>query len=181
MKIHDTNADKWLAVSVELLAGATSTGTTALLSDGLKTLNTGSAGGATFTVTEATVKKGVVAGATGNWWENSDYILTPTLELMDSAKAVIAFDANVGLTDTTASTLAGVTALPALRSAHIPADGFTTKTAADAATSDAANTATEWNTWPVIEVQMLSTQAIDFDYTDKYLYRTYSMVLGGNA
>lgn len=28
---------------------------------------------------------------------------------------------------------------------------------------------------------MPSTQAIDFDYTNKYLYRTYTMVLGGNA
>jgi len=28
---------------------------------------------------------------------------------------------------------------------------------------------------------MPSTQVIDFDYTNKYLYRTYSMVLGGNA
>jgi hypothetical protein len=28
---------------------------------------------------------------------------------------------------------------------------------------------------------MPSTQLIDFDYTNKYLYRTYTMVLGGNA
>jgi len=28
---------------------------------------------------------------------------------------------------------------------------------------------------------MPSTQVIDFDYSNKYLYRTYSMVLGGNA
>lgn len=28
---------------------------------------------------------------------------------------------------------------------------------------------------------MPSTQAIDFDYTNKYLYRTYTMVLGGNG
>jgi hypothetical protein len=28
---------------------------------------------------------------------------------------------------------------------------------------------------------MPTTQATDFDYTNKYLYRTYSMVLGGNA
>jgi esterase/lipase len=122
LKIHNTGADQWLAVSVALLTDAKSTGTNAILSEGLKTLNTGSAGGATLKVTEATVKKGLVTGAPAKWWEDSNYILTPTLELMDNAKAVIAFDANVGLTDTTAST--GVTALPALRSAHIPADGF---------------------------------------------------------
>jgi len=28
---------------------------------------------------------------------------------------------------------------------------------------------------------MPSTQVIDFDYTNKYLYRTYTMVLGGNG
>lgn len=28
---------------------------------------------------------------------------------------------------------------------------------------------------------MPSTQVIDFDYSNKYLYRTYSMVLGGNG
>jgi len=113
LKINDSVGDKWLAVSVELLSGAKSTGTTAILSEGLKTLNTGSAGGATLKVVEATVQKGVVAGAPAKWWEDSNYILTPTLELVDSAKAVIAFDANVGLTDTTATT--GVTALTALR------------------------------------------------------------------
>lgn len=170
LKIKNDATDQWLAVSVELASGAKSTGTTAILSDGLTTLNTGTAGAATETVTEATVKKGLAAGATGSWWLNTDYILTPTLELMDSAKAVIAFNANVGLTDTTATT--GVTALTALRSAHIPADGFRTS---------ASPTATEKGTWPVIEVQMPSTQVIDFDYTNKYLYRTYTMVLGGDG
>jgi len=28
---------------------------------------------------------------------------------------------------------------------------------------------------------MPSTQVIDFDYTNQYLYRTYSIVLGGNG
>lgn len=28
---------------------------------------------------------------------------------------------------------------------------------------------------------MADTQVIDFDYTNAYLYRTYSMVLGGDA
>ena len=91
---------------------------------------------------------------------------------MDSAKAVIAFDANVGLTDRTATD--GMAALTELRSAHIPADGFKSIT-------PTTNTATEWSTWPVVEVQMPSTQVIDFDYTNAYLYRTYEMVLGGNA
>jgi hypothetical protein len=91
---------------------------------------------------------------------------------MDSAKAVIAFDANVGLTDRTATD--GVAALTELRSAHIPADGFKSIT-------PTTNTATEWSTWPVVEVQMPSTQVESFDYTNAYLYRTYSMVLGGNG
>ena len=183
LKIKNNAADQWLAVSVELKSGATSTGTQALLSDGLSTIHTGTAGGATLKVTEANVKTGVSAGAPATWWENASYILTPTLELADDAKAVIAFDANVGLTDTTEVSGNVPTAgrLPALRSAHIPADGFKTNTAANAATSDASNTATQWATWPVVEVQMPSTQLIDFDYTNKYLYRTYTMVLGGNA
>lgn len=113
LKIKNVGADQWLAVSVELLAGAKSTGTTAILSDGLSTIHTGTAGVATVTVSEATVKTGVVAGAPAKWWENTNYILTPNLELMDSAKAVIAFDANVGLTDRTATD--GVTALTELR------------------------------------------------------------------
>lgn len=113
MKIKNDATDQWLAVSVELKSGATSTGTTALLSDGLSTIHTGTAGGATVTVSEATVKAGGVATPPANWWKETKYILTPTLELMDSAKAVIAFDANVGLTDTTAST--GATALTELR------------------------------------------------------------------
>lgn len=100
--------------------------------------------------------------------------------MMDNAKAVIAFDANVGLKDTTATT--GADALTDTgKYAHIPADGFLTKTAAGAATSSGSNTATEWSTWPAVEVQMPTSQVIDFDYTDKYLYRTYEMVLGGNA
>lgn len=100
--------------------------------------------------------------------------------MMDGAKAVIAFDANVGLKDTTATT--GADALTDTgRYAHIPADGFLTQTAAGATTSSGSNTATEWSTWPAVEVQMPLTQVIDFDYTDKYLYRTYEMVLGGNA
>lgn len=175
MKIKNDAADNWLAVSVELASGATSTGTSALLNDGLSTIHTGTAGGATVTVSEATVKTGVVAGAPANWWTNTNYILTPSLELVDSAKAVIAFDANVGLTDTTTTVItAAAERLTALRSAHIPADGFKSN-------SPAANAATEWSTWPVVEVQMPSTQVIDFDYTNAYLYRTYSMVLGGNA
>ena len=113
MKIKNDSADQWLAVSVELKTGATSSGTKALLSDGLNTIHTGTAGGATVTVSEATVKTGASVGAPASWWTDSRYILTPTLELMDSAKAVIAFDANVGLTDTTATT--GVTALTELR------------------------------------------------------------------
>lgn len=113
MKVKVDSTDNWIAVSVELLAGAKSTGDNAILSDGLSTIHTGTAGGATATVTEATVKTGLVAGAPAEWWKNANYILTPNLELMDSAKAVIAFDANVGLTDTTATT--GVTALTALR------------------------------------------------------------------
>ena len=88
---------------VELLAGAKAGGTNAILSDGLNTIHTGTAGDATVTVSEATVKAGGVATPPANWWTNTDYILTPNLELMDSAKAVIAFDANVGLTDTTAT------------------------------------------------------------------------------
>lgn len=100
--------------------------------------------------------------------------------MMDGAKAIIAFDANVGLKDTTATT--GADALTDTgRYAHIPADGFLTLTAAGATTSSGSNTATEWSTWPAVEVQMPLTQVIDFDYTDKYLYRTYEMVLGGNA
>jgi len=100
--------------------------------------------------------------------------------MMDNAKAVIAFDANVGLKDTTATT--GADALTDTgRYAHIPADGFMTKTLAGAATSSGTNTATEWSTWPAVEVQMPTSQVTDFDYTDKYLYRTYEMVLGGNA
>lgn len=145
MKIKNDAADQWLAVSVELKSGATSTGTQALLSDGLSTIHTGTAGGATLKVTEANVKTGAAAPAAGaTWWENASYILTPTLELADDAKAVIAFDANVGLTDTTEVSGNVPTAgrLPALRSAHIPADGFKTNTAANAATSDASNTAT---------------------------------------
>jgi hypothetical protein len=95
--------------------------------------------------------------------------------MMDNAKAVIAFDANVGLKDTTATT--GADALTDTgRYAHIPADGFLSKTAAGG-----TNTATEWSTWPAVEVQMPTSQVTDFDYTDKYLYRTYEMVLGGNA
>jgi hypothetical protein len=172
LKIKNDAADQWLAVSVELLSGAKSTGTTAILSDGLSTIHTGTAGVATVTVSEAKVKAGGVATPAASWWTDSNYILTPTLELMDSAKAVIAFDANVGLKDTTATT--GVTALTELRSAHIPADGFKSN-------SPAANTATEWGTWPVIEVQMPSTQVISFDYTNAYLYRTYEMILGGNG
>lgn len=94
---------------------------------------------------------------------------------MDNAKAVIAFDANVGLTDTTTSKITTSTErLPELRSAHIPADGFKSN-------SPAANTATEWGTWPVVEVQMPTSQVTNFDYTGAYLYRTYSMVLGGNG
>jgi len=94
---------------------------------------------------------------------------------MDGAKAVIAFDANVGLKDTTATT--GASALTDTgRYAHIPADGFLSKTEAGG-----TNTATEWSTWAAVEVQMPGGQAIDFDYTDKYLYRTYEIVLGGNA
>ena len=60
MKIKNDATDQWLAVSVELKSGATSTGTTALLSDGLSTIHTGTAGGATVTVSEATVKAGGV-------------------------------------------------------------------------------------------------------------------------
>jgi hypothetical protein len=172
LKIKNDAADQWLAVSVALATGSKSTGTTALLSDGLSTIHTGTAGGATVTVSEATVKAGGISTPPANWWTQTNYILTPTLELADSAKAVIAFDANVGLTDTTAST--GATALTPLRTAHIPADGFKSN-------SPAANAATEWGTWPVVEVQMPSTQVIDFDYTNKYLYRTYSMILGGNG
>jgi len=152
---------------------AKATGTNAILSDGLNTLNTGTAGDATVTVSEATVKMGVEAGAPAKWWEDSNYILTPDLELMDSAKAVIAFNANVGLEDTTAD---DVPALTPLRSAHIPADGF--KTASTI-------TATEWSTFPVIEVQMPTTQdgagASNVDYTNAYLYRTYKMHLGRNG
>lgn len=113
MKIKNDATDQWLAVSVELASGATSTGTKALLSDGLSTINTGTAGVATVTVSETTVKAGGIATPAASWWTDTNYILTPTLELADSAKAVIAFDANVGLTDTTAST--GVTALEELR------------------------------------------------------------------
>lgn len=175
LKIKSDTADQWLAVSVALATGAKSTGTTAILSDGLSTIHTGTAGGATVTVSEATVKTGVAAGAPPEWWKNTNYILTPNLALTDSAKAVIAIDANVGLTDTTDTIITTATErLTALRSAHIPAEGFKTN-------SPSANTATEWGTWPVVEVQMANTQVIDFDYTNKYLYRTYSMVLGGNG
>jgi len=103
--------------------------------------------------------------------------------MMDGATAVIAFDANVGLTDTTEAT-GNVPSAARLettgRYAHIPAEGFLTKTAAGAASS-ATQTATEWSTWPAVEVRMPTTQVIDFDYTNKFLYRTYEMVLGGNA
>jgi hypothetical protein len=156
------------------LAGSKSTGDNAIRSDGLSTIHTGTAGDATVTVSEATVKAGGDSTPPANWWTNSNYILTPDLELMDSAKAVIAFNANVGLEDTTevSGNVPAAGRLTALRSAHIPADGFKTAPAI---------TATEWSTFPVIEVQMPTTQAANVDHTNAYLYRSYKMVLGGNG
>lgn len=167
LKIKNDATDQWLAVSVALATGAKATGTTALLSDGLSTIHSGTAGSADVLVSEATVKAGGTSTPPANWWTQPNYVLTPTLELMDSAKAVIAFNANVGLTDTTDTKITTATErLTSLRTAHIPADGFVTSVT---------------STYPVVEVQMADTQVIDFDYTNKYLYRTYSMVLGGNG
>lgn len=101
--------------------------------------------------------------------------MTPNLKLYDEQKAIVAFNSNIGLTDrtaidtaanpslTTAMTL-GVTG----RYAHIPADGHVAGTT---------------STYPAIEYQMdLTASLSDLEFgTPTYVYRTYSMLLGGGT
>lgn len=94
--------------------------------------------------------------------------MTPTLKLYDEQKAIVAFNSNVGLTDRTATDIpAAASQLAATgRYAHIPADGFVAGTT---------------STYAAIEYKMDLTAAhsnLEFG-SATYLYRTYSMLLGG--
>ena len=95
--------------------------------------------------------------------------MTPDLKLYDEQKAIVAFNSNIGLTDRTA-TDTGITAAMTLgatgRYAHIPADGHVAGTT---------------STYPAIEYKMDLTAALsDLEFnTPTYVYRTYSMLLGG--
>jgi len=124
------------------------------------------------------VKAAATSAAAANWWLTTTNILTPNLKLYDEQKAIVSFASNVGLTDRTA-TDTGLTAAMTLgvtgRYAHIPADGFVGG-ASDALRATAAQTS-----GPAIEYQMDLTAAhSDLEFgTATYVYRTYSMLLGG--
>jgi hypothetical protein len=91
--------------------------------------------------------------------------------LYDEQTAVVAFDANIGLKDRTASDtglaakdILGVTG----KFAHIPADGFTSGTS---------------STYPAIEYKMdLTVSHANLEFgTPTYVYRTYEITSGANT
>jgi len=160
VKLMNNAAAQWAAVSVTV----TFTGT--ILTDGVTTLG---AGAATVTVADSAVKAATQSTSTANWWTLAANVMTPTLKLYDEQTAIVAFNSNVGLTDRTA-TDTGLTAAMTLaatgRYAHIPADGFV---------------ANSVGTYAAIEYKMDLTAALsNLEFgTPTFVYRTYSMLLGG--
>jgi len=160
VKLMNNAAAQWAAVSVTV----TFTGTN--LTEGVTTLG---AGAATVTVADSAVKAATQSTSTANWWTLAANVMTPTLKLYDEQTAIVAFNSNVGLTDRTA-TDTGLTAAMTLaatgRYAHIPADGFV---------------ANSVGTYAAIEYKMDLTAALsNLEFgTPTFVYRTYSMLLGG--
>jgi hypothetical protein len=161
MLVKNIAADNWAAVKVTVATFASTTpATTNVYVDGVTTL-----GAATVTVTANNIGTNVVN--TGTWWTTN--VLTPTLALYDEQTAVVAFDANIGLTDRTASDtglaakdILGVTG----KYAHIPADGYVAG-----------------SKMPAIEYKMdLTANLADLEFgTPTYVYRTYQITSGANT
>ena len=161
MLVKNVATDNWAAVKVTVATFASTTPpTTNVYVDGVTTL-----GSATVTVAANAIGTNVLTAS--GWWTTN--VLTPTLELYDEQKAIIAFNANVGMTDRTAtdSTLAakdilGVTG----RYAHIPAAGFTSA-----------------SLMPAIEYKMdLTANLANLEFgTSTYVYRTYAITSGANT
>jgi hypothetical protein len=157
MLVKNINADNWAAVKVTVATFASP-----IYVDGVTTL-----GAATVTVAANAI--GTNTATAGTWWTTN--VLTPTLALYDEQTAVVAFNANIGLTDRTSSDtglaakdILGVTG----KYAHIPADGFTSGTS---------------STYPAIEYKMdLTVSHANLEFgTPTYVYRTYQIASGANT
>jgi hypothetical protein len=161
MLVKNIATDNWAAVKVTVATFASTTpATTNVYVDGVTTL-----GAATVTVAANAI--GTNAVNTGSWWTTN--VLTPTLALYDEQTAVVAFNANIGLTDRTSSDtglaakdILGVTG----KYAHIPADGYVAA-----------------SKMPAIEYKMdLTANLADLEFgTPTYVYRTYEITSGANT
>jgi len=155
---NPTAANNYAAVKVTV-----ATFTTPIYVDGVTTL-----GAATVTVASSAIGTNTVT--TGSWWTTN--VLTPTLALYDEQIAVVAFDANIGLTDRTTSDTSstGLAAKDILgvtgKYAHIPADGYVAG-----------------SKMPAIEYKMdLTANLADLEFgTPTYVYRTYQITSGANT
>ena len=161
MKINNAGNAQYLSFSV-----TTSFTETNIYNNGLTSLNTADH---TTTVALATIQAAATATAT-SWWETTANQIA-TWQMYDQQTALLAFNADVGITDRTATDLPDATKQLSLtgKRAIIPADGLVTGTT---------------TTYAAIEYAMQSTASdnLDLDYsTPSYLWRTYSLTNGGNT
>ena len=161
MKINNAGNAQYLSFSV-----TTSFTETNIYNNGLTSLN---AADHSTTVALATIQATATATST-SWWETTANQIA-TWQMYDQQTALLAFNANVGITDRTATDLPDTTKQLSLtgKRAIIPADGWSSGTT---------------TTYAAIEYQMQSTASdnLDLDYsTPSYLWRTYSLTNGGST